>query len=124
MLTVVKRILLVLALVSTVLVLGCEGRRLMRGVTFENASGRQVVLYNKLLEPGYETSFIKSELLRPLEVKRALVMVAYPQVFQARDEQGRVIFEVRTSYDELEKMGWRIVITDQTLTPTPEARPP
>lgn len=107
------------ALLLSVLSVSCEPRTFARGVEYVNQTNKKVAVYE-----GPTRSF---ELAPRQVITNVGTIVAYPEIFfQVRDETGNLIFELKTTPKELEKAGWRIVITDQTLTPTPSplARPP
>jgi hypothetical protein len=101
-----------------VMAFACEPKSFVRGVTYVNRTGQEIAIYQDSRKQFH---------LDPGEVSDIATIVGYPQLsFEARDRNGRVIFRLKTTAKELERMGWRIVITDQTLTPTPTppARPP
>ena len=39
--------------------------------------------------------------------------------FRAKDENGRVVYSETLTWEELKKRGWKIVITEDMLSPTP-----
>lgn len=89
----------------------CEPKSFIREVEYINKTNREIAVYQDSM---------KQFDLQASDVRKIDTMVGLVQLsFEARDKTGRVIFQLKTTPKELEKMGWRIVITDQTLTPTP-----
>lgn len=96
----------------------CEPESFAREVEYINKTEKEIIFYQ---------DSTKQFDLMPGDMRRGETIVGVIQLsFEARDKTGRVIFQLKTTPKELEKMGWRIVITDQTLTPTPTpgAKPP
>ena len=66
--------------------------------------------------------------LRPQEEQKCSTLeFAGEEIFEVRDENGRVIYSETLTWDDLKRMGWKIVITEAALTPgspTPGANDP
>jgi hypothetical protein len=66
--------------------------------------------------------------LRPQEEKKfSTLEFVGEEIFEVRDENGRVIYSETLTWDDLKRMGWKIVITEPTPTggsPTPGANDP
>ncbi len=58
--------------------------------------------------------------LRPQEEKRfSTLEFVGEETFEARDEAGSVVYSETVTWEELKRRGWVIVITEDTLSPTP-----
>lgn len=86
----------------------CEPEGVVRTFVYENQTPYQITVY---LDGKQEVS------LQPQEVKRVRTFVRPRRVFEARDGGGRTLFRLEASKEELERVGWRIAIMDQMLTP-------
>ncbi|MCL5076426.1 MAG: hypothetical protein M1136_12405 [Chloroflexi bacterium] len=96
------------------------------GITYENQTNRTIAIYTT--RHGYTGMQGK---LPPYEIHTFSTLMSrdvepYPILFEAKDEEGNVVWSETLTWRDLEKRGWRIVITGQTLTPTPspQNRPP
>jgi len=48
-----------------------------------------------------------------------LLEFAGTDTFEARDENGRVIYSETLTWEDLKQRGWKIVITENVPSPTP-----
>src|SRR5438045_1493851 len=70
-------------------------------VTFDNKTATTVTVYR---------AGTKDLVLAPNESRRATILTLFePQLFEARDEDGAVIYSKKLSWDDLRAMNWRIV---------------
>lgn len=103
--------MVVTGFVLSALTAACEPESFMREVEYVNKTDTEIAVYKESM---------KQFELPPGGVGKWETIVGLVALsFEARDKTGRVIFQLKTTPKELEKAGWRIVITDQTLAPTP-----
>ena len=90
------------------------------GVTFENRTSHTVEVFRRdTLELTLEP-FEKND-------DFGLLQFGGAETFEARDENGRVIYSERLTWDDLKRRGWKITITEAAPTggsPTPAATAP
>ena len=80
-------------------------------VTFENRTSHTVTVFR-----GGARDFV----LKPSEKAGYTILeFAGPMTFEARDESGKVIYSQTLTWEELKAQDWRIVITEDMLSPTP-----
>jgi len=102
-------------LVLTMSVVSCEPPSFARAVTFVNETPKEVTIHE--YSPGYsETPGFN---IGPGQTRTMQTVVGSPVLgYRVTDNDGRVVFQVELSPKELEQMGWRIVIVDQSTNPT------
>lgn len=59
----------------------------------------------------------------PMDEKTLEVIEFDEATFEARDSAGRVIYSETFTWEELKEAGWRIVVTEPTSDPSPDASP-
>jgi hypothetical protein len=80
-------------------------------VTFENRTSHTVTVFR-----GGARDFV----LKPSEKAGYTILeFAGSMAFEARNESGKVIYSETLTWEELKAQDWRIVITQELLSPTP-----
>ena len=85
------------------------------GVSWVNETDETVVVY---LRDEFVEEF--GSTVPPRSTKtEAVIKAVWKDVVVIRDEQGNVLFRQELTWDELKAQDWRIVITEDMLSPTP-----
>ena len=89
------------------------------GVTWVNETDQTLIVYLSD-EPDSD----RGDPLPPHSTKvLGVIEVVWKDVVVIRDEQGNVLFRQELTWDEFKAMGFRFVITEDMLSPTPTGGP-
>jgi hypothetical protein len=102
--------------VSIVLASSATGCEYGPDVTWVNQTDHTVLVYSGEQLGDFDTA------LPPHSSKKlAMADFLWDDVVVLRDEQGNVLFRQELTWDEFKAMGFRFVITEDMLSPTPTA---
>ena len=85
------------------------------GVSWVNESDETVVVY---LRDEFVEELGSTVLPRSTKTE-AVIKAVWEDVVVIRDEQGNVLFRQELTWDEFKAQGFRFVITEEMLAPTP-----
>jgi hypothetical protein len=90
-------------------------------ITYVNETDKTLIIYTA---DDREPEIYDALLEAHSTVRAGTVRITFKNVVIARDKDGNTLLRKEITWDELKAQGFRFVITEDMLSPTPAATPP